>query len=96
MIDLLTKTPASWAERGANLPLMQIIEASFENGALHPLRQLPLREGETVGIVVVRRPDPARWNLDRFAKISTSEEESRLSEDGLDEWATALDDQDRR
>lgn len=96
MIDLLTKTPASWAERGANLPLMQIIEASFENGALRPLRRLPLREGETVGIVVVRRPDPARWNLDRFAKCSASEEESRLSEGGLDEWATALDDQDRR
>ena len=75
---------------------MEIIEAAFENGVLHPLHRLPLREGERVGIVVVRRPDPVRWDPGRFLKCGVSDDESRLAEEGLGEWAANLDDEDRR
>jgi hypothetical protein len=36
---------------------------------LKPAKPLPLTEGEHVRIIVVRHPDPARWNL---AKIAAS------------------------
>jgi predicted DNA-binding antitoxin AbrB/MazE fold protein len=42
---------------------MEVIEAEFNDGVLRPMRRLPLRPGERVGIVVVRRPDPLRWDL---------------------------------
>jgi predicted DNA-binding antitoxin AbrB/MazE fold protein len=74
---------------------MRIIEAEFENGVLRPIRRLPLRPGERVGIVVVRRPDPARWDLERLSKAATADEE-KLAEEGLGAWADALDREDRR
>jgi len=74
---------------------MEIIEAEFENGVLRPMRRLALRPGERVGIVVVRRPDPARWNLARLTKIAAANEE-KLAEEGLGDWADALDREDRR
>lgn len=74
---------------------MEIIEAEFENGVLRPTRRLSLRPGERVGIVVVRRPDPARWDLDRLSKVATADDKS-LAEEGLGEWAAALDREDRR
>jgi predicted DNA-binding antitoxin AbrB/MazE fold protein len=73
---------------------MEIIEAEFENGVLRPMRPLALRPGERVGIVVVRRPDPVRWNLARLSKIATADEE-KLVEEGLGDWADALDREDR-
>jgi predicted DNA-binding antitoxin AbrB/MazE fold protein len=73
---------------------MELIEAEFENGLLRPMRRLALRPGERVGIVVVRRPDPARWDLGRLSKGSTEEE--KLAEEGLADWATGLDREDRR
>jgi predicted DNA-binding antitoxin AbrB/MazE fold protein len=74
---------------------MEIIEAEFENGVLRPMRRLSLRPGERVGIVVVRRPDPARWNLDRLSKVATADDKA-LAEEGLGDWAAALDREDRR
>ena len=74
---------------------MAIIETEFEDGVLRPMRRLPLRPGERVGIVVVRRPDPARWDLARLAKLS-SEEDLKLAEEGLTDWAASLDREDRR
>ncbi len=74
---------------------MGIIEAEFKNGVLRPMRRLPLRAGERVGIVVVRRPDPARWNLDRLSQLASAEDKA-LAEEGLGDWATALDREDRR
>jgi predicted DNA-binding antitoxin AbrB/MazE fold protein len=74
---------------------MAIIEAEFENGVLRPIRRLPLRPGERVGIVVVRRPDPARWDLGRLSKAAAADDE-KLAEAGLGGWADALDREDRR
>jgi predicted DNA-binding antitoxin AbrB/MazE fold protein len=74
---------------------MEIIEAEFENGVLRPMRRLPLRPGERVGIVVVRRPDPTRWDLDRLSATATADDK-RLAEEGLGDWATTLDREDRR
>jgi predicted DNA-binding antitoxin AbrB/MazE fold protein len=72
---------------------MELIEAEFNDGVLRPMRSLALRPGERVGIVVVRRPDPLRWDLARLSKI-TSEEDS-LSEAGLADWETSLGREDR-
>jgi len=74
---------------------MEIIEAEFRDGVLRPVRRLSLRPGERVGIVVVRRPDPARWDLQRLSH-AVGADEKRLAEEGLDEWADALDREDRR
>lgn len=73
---------------------MEIVEAEFDNGVLRPMRRLSLRPGERVGIVVVRRPDPARWDLGRLSKAAAAGEEG-LAEEHLGEWADALDREDR-
>jgi predicted DNA-binding antitoxin AbrB/MazE fold protein len=72
---------------------MELIEAEFNDGVLRPMRSLPLRPGERVGIVVVRRPDPLRWDLARLAKVNP--EEVSLTEAGLAEWDAALSREDR-
>jgi predicted DNA-binding antitoxin AbrB/MazE fold protein len=74
---------------------MEIIEAEFRDGVLRPARRLSLRPGERVGIVVVRRPDASRWDLARLAK-PIGADETRLAEDGLSDWADALDREDKR
>ncbi|HXH95067.1 MAG TPA: antitoxin family protein [Thermoanaerobaculia bacterium] len=73
---------------------MEVIEAEFNDGVLRPMRRLPLRPGERVGIVLVRRPDPLRWDLARLSK--TSPDENTLTEAGLSEWESALSHEDRR
>ena len=73
---------------------MEIIEAEFQDGVLRPVRRLSLRPGERVGIVVVRRPDPARWDLARLSKVSADDE--KLADEGLADWAAVLDREDRR
>ena len=72
---------------------MRPVEASYENGQLVPVHPLPLRPGERVGIVVVRRPDRARWDLSRLSGCGPEHE--ALASAGLDEWARALDAEDR-
>jgi len=72
-----------------------MIEAEFQDGILRPMHELRLRPGERVGIVLVRRPDAARWNLARLSKSASVDEEA-LAEEGLGEWADALDSEDRR
>jgi predicted DNA-binding antitoxin AbrB/MazE fold protein len=74
---------------------MRVIEARYEEGLLKPREPLALRAGETVGLIVVRRPDPKRWNLDRLRK-STTAEEIALAEEGLGDWAATLDQEDGR
>lgn len=73
---------------------MRIIEALYEKGLLKPTQPLSLRPGEWVNLIVVRRPDPQRWNLDRLAKSGTPEELA-LAEQGLADWAAELDEEDR-
>jgi predicted DNA-binding antitoxin AbrB/MazE fold protein len=73
---------------------MELIEAEFNGGVLRPMRRLRLRPGERVGIVVVRRQDPLRWDLARLSKVNPDED--ILTEAGLTEWETTLSREDRR
>jgi predicted DNA-binding antitoxin AbrB/MazE fold protein len=75
------------------VPIMRFIEARYEEGLLRPETPLALTPGERVALIVVRHPDPKRWNLERLAKSGT-EEDQALAEQGLAGWADALDDED--
>ena len=73
---------------------MTLVEARYEKGLLKPTRPLPLRPGERVNLIVVRQPDPSRWNLDRLQKLS-SVEDLELAERGIADWSARLDEQDQ-
>lgn len=73
---------------------MRAIEAEFEDGFLKPIQPLPLRPGERVNVVVLRKPDPKRWDLDKLAAMA--DEDLELAQTGLDEWATRLDAEEDR
>lgn len=72
---------------------MRVIEARYEEGLLKPETPLALTPGERVALIVVRHPDPRRWNLERLAKSGAGEDQV-LAEQGLAEWADALDRED--
>ena len=72
---------------------MRPIEAHYENGVLRRSAPLALRPGERVGVVVMRRPDPNRWDMDRLEALADQDDE--LADDGLADWADALDREDR-
>ena len=72
---------------------MRAIEAQFEDGLLKPTEPLPLRPGERVRLIVLRRPDPKRWDLLKLA--ATTDEDLELTEAGLDWWAEQLDSEDK-
>lgn len=93
-IALFGGAPCAPRTNRAILARMSLIEAEFENGMLRPSSPLRLRPGERVGIVVVRRPDRSRWDLERLSRAPSSDE-SRLTEQGLGEWVTALDREDK-
>jgi len=69
---------------------VRLVEAEYENGVLRPVEHLGLRSGERVNLLVMRRPDPRRWDWARLQSAS-SQEEITLSEEGLAEWANSLD-----
>jgi predicted DNA-binding antitoxin AbrB/MazE fold protein len=69
------------------------VKALYENGLLRPAKPLPLRSGERVALIVVRQPDPARWDLNRLGAAATEDE--ALATAGLADWADALDHQDK-
>jgi predicted DNA-binding antitoxin AbrB/MazE fold protein len=71
---------------------MRPVEARYEDGILKPAKPLKLRPGESVGIIIVRHPDPSRWDLARLAKGGAEDE--LLAKAGLDGWASALDAED--
>ena len=77
----------------AILGSMRPVDALYENGLLRPLSPLPLRSGERVALIVVRRPDPTRWNLTQIA--AHADDDLALAEAGLADWAAALDREDR-
>jgi predicted DNA-binding antitoxin AbrB/MazE fold protein len=70
-----------------------IVNAKFEDGVLRPETPLRLRPGENVRLLVMRQPDPSRWDLARLSQAG--DEDLALAEAGLGEWAEALDAQDR-
>ena len=71
------------------------LEADFEDGVLRPVKPLRLRPGERVRIIVRRQPNPARWDLDRLAKLGTKED-LELTNAGLEDWGRSLKDEDDR
>jgi predicted DNA-binding antitoxin AbrB/MazE fold protein len=73
---------------------MRVIDALYENGLLRPVSPLPLRSGERVALIVVRKPDPSRWDFTRLA--AHGNDDLALAEAGLDEWGAALDDEEPR
>ncbi len=70
------------------------VEARYEQGLLKPEAPLALRPGERVALIVVRHPDPKRWDLARLGRNAA--EDSSLAEEGLADWADALDQEDAR
>ncbi|PWU09907.1 MAG: hypothetical protein C5B51_05280 [Terriglobia bacterium] len=70
--------------------VVRLVEAQYEDGVLRPVERLGLRSGERVNLMVIRRPDPRRWDLTRLANTSNQEDLS-LSEQGLAEWVKSLD-----
>ena len=74
---------------------MRLVDARYEEGYLKPTKPLALTPGERVGLIVVRRADPKRWNLDRL-RAGSNEEDKALAEQGLDDWALDLENEDRR
>ena len=74
---------------------MRRIEARYEEGLLKPEAPPALTPGERVTLIVVRHADPRRWNLERLAEGGASEDVA-LAEQGLAEWADALEQEDDR
>jgi predicted DNA-binding antitoxin AbrB/MazE fold protein len=74
----------------ATIVVVRVVEAQYENGVLRPVEDLGLRPGERVNLMVMRYPDPRRWDLARLSSTSNQEDVS-LSEQGLADWADSLD-----
>jgi predicted DNA-binding antitoxin AbrB/MazE fold protein len=74
--------------------VVRLVEAQYENGVLRPSERLGLRPGERVNIIVVRCPDPGRWDLARLAKTENGDDLA-LAAQGLAEWASELEAKDR-
>lgn len=79
-------------ERCDMMQVMRAIEAEFENGFLKLTQPLPLRPGERVSLVVLRKADPQRWNLQKLAV--TTHEDDELARAGLGEWVEQLESED--
>ena len=69
------------------------IEADYRDGVLRPTRPLRLQQGERVAVVVLRKPDPKRWDLERLARAG--HEDEQMARDGLTDWAGNLDHEDK-
>jgi predicted DNA-binding antitoxin AbrB/MazE fold protein len=70
--------------------VVRVVQAQYEDGVLRPKEPLGLRPGEQVSLIVVRRPDPSRWDLARLANTANGED-ADLAEQGLADWAGELD-----
>ena len=69
---------------------VRLVDAQYDNGVLRPAERLGLRPGECVKVIVMRQPDPTRWDLARLAKTGNAED-LPLAERGLAEWASSLE-----
>ncbi len=67
---------------------MRPVEALYENGLLRPAKPLNLRPGERVGLIVVRRSEPSRWDLKRLA--AGEAEDLDLASAGLEDFDAML------
>jgi len=74
--------------------VVRLVEAHYEDGVLRPSERLGLRPGERVNLIVLRRPEPRRWDLARLAKTGNADDLA-LAEQGLAEWASALEEPER-
>ena len=83
-------TPSSDRHRPDTIMVVRVVEAQYEDGVLRPAERLGLRPGERVSLIVVRRPDPSRWDLAGLLKTA-NENDLALAEQGLAEWADELD-----
>ena len=74
----------------ATIKVVRSVEAHYENGVLRPLELLGLLPGERVRLIVIRRPDPSRWDLAKLRKTGNGDD-LPLAEQGLDEWESSLE-----
>jgi len=72
---------------------MEAIDARYEAGVLTPSSPLALRQGEWVRLIMRRRPDPSRWDLDRIRAAAGHVDED-LSMLSLDAWRAAPENED--
>lgn len=70
--------------------VVRSVEAHYEDGVLRPAEPLGLRPGERVKLIVMRRPDPSRWDFARLAETGNGDDHA-LAEQGLAEWASSLE-----
>ncbi len=82
-----------YAKASASMNGMRPVAACYDQGVLRPAAPLALRAGEWVSLIVMRRPDATRWDLDRLA--GGVAEDVALAEQGLADWSDALDAEDR-
>lgn len=68
---------------------MRPVEARYYNGFLKPAQPRKRRQPEKVAVVLIRHPDPARWDVERLA-VGRAEDEA-LASANLDAWVDALD-----
>lgn len=68
------------------------VSAVYSKGTLRLVEPLQFVEGEQVEVIIVRRPDPSRWDLARLASVPR--EDIELAEEGLAAWCEELDRQD--
>lgn len=73
---------------------MKQVDALYEDGFLKPVEPLQLAAGERVRLIVMQPSSPQRWNLARLSRAG-QEEDLFLAEQGLADWAAALDAEDR-
>jgi predicted DNA-binding antitoxin AbrB/MazE fold protein len=71
------------------------IQALYEGGLLKPEEPLPLVPGERVRVLVLREPDPSRWDHQRLESAAAGEE-TELTKAGLEAWLDQLDAEDKR
>ena len=90
MLGSGAETPRGGLPLHVTIMVVRVVEAQYEDGVLVPTQRLSLRPGEQVSLIVVRRPDPSRWDLARLAKTANGEDLG-LAEQGLIEWAGELD-----
>jgi predicted DNA-binding antitoxin AbrB/MazE fold protein len=69
---------------------MRSVEAKYEQGTLKLAQPLPLTPGERVRVIVVRQPDPRRWDLAKLKRADATEDLA-LAEAGLSEWDQTID-----